>query len=183
MGNQGYGTGLNGIRNNNSISIELCINSDSNYEVAYKNMVELTKNLMQKFNLGADAVVRHYDATRKNCPGTMSANNWAKWHEFKKLIQEPIALKIDTSKDSTATVVGGVAQARPIVNQTIHKPVIKHDIPIVINGVEAKKKAYLVDNTSFIVSADGKRDIQVRGYFADIGAKVDWKDGKVIITL
>lgn len=93
------------VNNANSISIELCVNRDSNYEQALKNLIELTKNLMIRFNIDSDHVVRHFDASGKTCPRSMSANNWAKWREFKTEITKPIELIIDLDKDSTAKVV------------------------------------------------------------------------------
>lgn len=99
-GSVGDGKGRFGITNSNSLSIEMCINSDSNYEAMYKNTVELTKNLMRKFNISIDRVVRHYDASRKSCPNHMRQNNWNKWWKFKKDIQKPIEWQIDLSKDS-----------------------------------------------------------------------------------
>ena len=99
-GSVGDGKGRYGITNANSLSIEMCINSDSNYEAMYKNTVELTKNLMKKFNIPIDRVVRHYDASRKNCPGHMSKNNWAMWWQFKDDIKKPIEWQIDLSQNS-----------------------------------------------------------------------------------
>ncbi len=99
-GSVGDGKGRYGITNSNSLSIEMCINSDANYAKTYKNTVELTKNIMKKFNIPIDRVVRHYDASRKNCPGHMRQNNWSKWWKFKKDIQKPIEWQIDLSKDS-----------------------------------------------------------------------------------
>lgn len=99
-GSVGDGKGRYGITNANSLSIEMCINSDSNYEAMYKNTVELTKNLMKKFNIPIDRVVRHYDASRKNCPGHMSKNSWNAWWKFKEDIKTPIEWQIDLSKDS-----------------------------------------------------------------------------------
>jgi N-acetylmuramoyl-L-alanine amidase CwlA len=99
----GYGNNPNRIKdalNSNSISIELCINSDIDKAKAYKNLVELTKNLMKKFNISQDRVIRHFDATGKICPGSWSTNNWAKWWQFKEDIKNPIEWKIDLSKDS-----------------------------------------------------------------------------------
>lgn len=96
----GDGKGKYGITNANSLSIEMCINSDADYAKTYKNTVELTKNLMKKFNIQIDRVVRHYDASRKNCPGHMSKNNWKAWWQFKENIQKPIEWEIDLSKDS-----------------------------------------------------------------------------------
>lgn len=99
-GSVGDGKGRFGITNSNSLSIEMCINSDADYAKTYKNTVELTKNLMKKFNIPCERVVRHYDASRKNCPGHMSRNNWKKWWQFKEDIMKPIEWKIDLSKDS-----------------------------------------------------------------------------------
>ena len=99
-GSVGDGKGRYGITNSNSLSIEMCINSDGNYSKMYKNTVELTKNLMKKFNIPWERVVRHYDASRKNCPGHMRQNNWSKWWQFKSDIKKTIEWRIDLSKDS-----------------------------------------------------------------------------------
>jgi N-acetylmuramoyl-L-alanine amidase len=79
----GDGKGRNGITNANSIGIEICVNSDGNYDVAFQNTVALTKHLMTELNISIDRVVRHYDASGKNCPTSMSKNNWALWDTFK----------------------------------------------------------------------------------------------------
>lgn len=99
-GSVGDGKGRFGITNSNSLSIEMCINSDGNYSKMYKNAVELTKNLMKKFNIPCERVVRHYDASRKNCPGHMNKNNWGAWWKFKEDIKKPIEWQIDLTKDS-----------------------------------------------------------------------------------
>lgn len=99
-GSVGDGKGKYGITNANSLSIEMCINSDADYAKTYKNTVELTKNLMKKFNIPIERVVRHYDASRKSCPNHMRQNNWSKWWKFKEDIQKPIEWQIDLSKDS-----------------------------------------------------------------------------------
>lgn len=98
--NQGHGRALNGCKNATSIGIELCINSDGDYQKAYANLVELVKNLMQKFDVPASRVCRHYDVSRKSCPNSFRANNWSRWTDFKAKIQEPIKVKFDLSKDS-----------------------------------------------------------------------------------
>lgn len=96
----GDGKGRFGITNRNSISVEMCINSDGDYNKTYFTTVELVKNLMVKFKVPADRVVRHYDASRKFCPNHMRIDNWAKWWKFKKDIKRPMVVKIDLSKDS-----------------------------------------------------------------------------------
>lgn len=100
----GYKNNPNRIReakNVNTLSLELCINRDCDPAKAYKNLVELTKNLMVKFKVPADCVIRHFDVTGKTCPGSWSAQNWAKWWQFKEDIKGPIDWVIDLSKDSS----------------------------------------------------------------------------------
>ena len=87
----GDGKGKYGITNSNSIGIEICINSDGNYTKAVENTVRLTKQLMKELNIPIDRVVRHYDASRKNCPAQMSANNWEGWKQFKNKLKENIS--------------------------------------------------------------------------------------------
>lgn len=96
--NQGHGRALNGCKNSNSIGIELCINRDGNYDKAYKNLVELVKNLMVKFKIDLDHVCRHYDVSRKRCPGTFFDKGL--WARFKEDIGRPIEWEIDLSKNS-----------------------------------------------------------------------------------
>ena len=79
----GDGKGAYGITNQNSISIEMCC--DSNGFVSAKteaNALELVKHLMTKYNISSANVVRHYDASRKTCPN-WSDNNWSRWWNFK----------------------------------------------------------------------------------------------------
>lgn len=80
----GDGKGKYGITNENSIGIEMCINSDGDFDKTYKSTISLVKYLMEKYNISLDRVVRHYDASRKSCPNLMISNNWSKWHEFKR---------------------------------------------------------------------------------------------------
>ena len=84
----GDGKGKYGITNRNSVGIEICVNSDGNYDVAFCKTVELTKYLMKELNIDIDHVVRHYDASRKNCPASMSINGWALWNTFKNKLTE-----------------------------------------------------------------------------------------------
>lgn len=83
----GDGKGKYGITNANSIGIEICVNVDGNYDKAVQNTIELTKGLMLKHNIAIDKVIRHYDASRKNCPASMSKNSWKAWDEFKRQLE------------------------------------------------------------------------------------------------
>ena len=87
----GDGKGAYGITNGNSVGIEICINSDGDYNAAWNKTVELTRWLMAELGVPAERVVRHYDASRKNCPASMSGSGWAKWNEFKAAITKTAA--------------------------------------------------------------------------------------------
>ena len=69
-----------GIGNHNSIGIEMCGTANGYIsDKTINNTIELVRSLMNKYGLSADRVVRHYDASRKNCPSQFSSNNWARW--------------------------------------------------------------------------------------------------------
>lgn len=94
--NQGKGRYLNGCRNNNSMGFELCVNPDSNYEEAYKSLVELIKNYMYYLNIKPERVCRHYDVSRKRCPGTFFDKGL--WNKFQQDIRKEREYDIDIRK-------------------------------------------------------------------------------------
>lgn len=83
----GDGKGKYGITNANSVGVEMCINADGDYQAALQNTAAVVRELMAELKIPIDRVVRHYDASRKNCPASMSANNWARWNELKNMIE------------------------------------------------------------------------------------------------
>lgn len=89
----GDGKGKYGVTNSNSIGIEICVNSDGVYDVALRKTKELIEYLMKIHGIPKENVIRHYDASRKNCPASMSANNWSKWNEFYNSIGKTINVK------------------------------------------------------------------------------------------
>ncbi|KEH93066.1 amidase [Clostridium botulinum C/D str. BKT12695] len=116
----GDGHGKYGISNYNSIGVEICVNSDSNYNEAVRKTIELVKYLMQKYNISSNRVVRHYDASRKCCPASMSANGWAKWNWFKSQLGK--TLNVGVQSDSNyGTVTATVLNVRnePTTNSSI----------------------------------------------------------------
>lgn len=73
------------IKNRNSIGIEICVNSDGDYSAAVQRAAVLTRQLMQELHIDIDHVVRHRDASGKDCPGSMSE---ADWLNFKAMVLE-----------------------------------------------------------------------------------------------
>lgn len=80
------GTYYSDCRNTNSIGIEMCCYWNNGYldvsEKVISRTIELTKELMAKYNIPADRVIRHYDVTRKMCPEPLVSNG-ARWNDFK----------------------------------------------------------------------------------------------------
>lgn len=81
-----YGTPLvPDATNNNTIGIEICVNSDGDYMEARQNCIELTKYLMNILSIPASNVIRHYDASVKQCPNKMIKTP-SLWDDFKNSI-------------------------------------------------------------------------------------------------
>lgn len=72
--------------NANSISVELCdTKRNGKYdftEATLNNAIELIKELMNKYNIPIERVIRHYDITGKICPKPFVENEQA-WINFK----------------------------------------------------------------------------------------------------
>lgn len=73
-------------RNANSIGIEMCSRlQDGKYyfrQGTIENAEALARMLMEKYGIGADHVVRHYDVTHKTCPAPY-VESAAAWNAFK----------------------------------------------------------------------------------------------------
>lgn len=72
--------------NSNSIGVEICVNSDGDYNKARANAIWLTKRLMRELNIPVDRVIRHYDSCRKHCPRKM-IDNPKLWVDFKQALE------------------------------------------------------------------------------------------------
>ncbi|HDK7195086.1 TPA: amidase [Clostridium botulinum] len=108
----GDGGGRYEIGNHNSIGIEICINSDGNYNKAVSNAIELVKYKMKQYGIPVSRVVRHYDASRKNCPASMSSNGWAKWNWFKSQLGGNVSSPSPSPSKPTAVVTASALNVR-----------------------------------------------------------------------
>ena len=81
-------------RNANSLGIELCVRNNGSKadtsrdwyfeEETVQAAIELTRELMAKYNIPADHVIRHYDVTGKICPNPYVYNHTQHtWEAFK----------------------------------------------------------------------------------------------------
>ena len=93
------------------------------------NAVLLTRQLMQKYGIPADRVVRHYDVTHKNCPAPF-VENAAAWQDFKRRLTEQevddmtadeVKRLIEQSKTTYATVDAVPDWGRATVEKLVKK--------------------------------------------------------------
>lgn len=73
--------------NSNSIGIEMCSDKVNGQfvitEKTIENTIELTRYLMDKYNIPLSNIIRHYDVTGKICPEPFVVDE-SKWIEFKR---------------------------------------------------------------------------------------------------
>lgn len=79
-------------RNANSIGIEMCSKIDGNGKYYIENSVidnaiDLTKYLMDKYNISSSNVIRHYDVTGKTCPEPFVRDENL-WKNFKSQLED-----------------------------------------------------------------------------------------------
>lgn len=80
------GTYYSNCRNSNSIGIEMCCyNNNGTLDISeniVNRTIELVKELMARYNIPTENVIRHYDVTHKCCPAPF-VNNPVRWSDFK----------------------------------------------------------------------------------------------------
>lgn len=89
------------------ISMELCINSDGNFEKTMDNAAWLTAKLLKENNLTISAVKQHHDFSGKNCPQTIREKGL--WNNFLTTVKKyytggSSSNSFNTSTDTSTTV-------------------------------------------------------------------------------
>ena len=90
-------------RNDNSIGIELCCRKRAGNwyfeDATVTAAIGLVRDLMKKYNIPVENVIRHYDVTGKICPAPFVYNNTAhSWNDFiKKIKEEDKTMKLDNT--------------------------------------------------------------------------------------
>ncbi|GAA5418064.1 N-acetylmuramoyl-L-alanine amidase CwlH [Paraliobacillus ryukyuensis] len=108
-----HATDGGGPGNTTSLSIELCINSDGDYEKTVQNGAELAKELLDKHHLTVNDLRQHHDWYAKNCPAQIRAGKHGiRWNDFLNMVQGK-SVQVDTkvkaafkSKKGNLTVDG-----------------------------------------------------------------------------
>lgn len=121
------GDGANGPGNTQSIGIEICVNSDGDFEKAKENAAALVRLLMSDYFIPLANVVQHNRWNGKNCPATIRATPGA-WEAFLALCggtpQKPEEPPTDQPADwaaeawAWAKAMGLMDGTRPTDNNT-----------------------------------------------------------------
>ena len=104
----GDGAGKYGITNQNSIGIEVVNTGGAFSQEEIKKLAWLVQKLMKQFNIPAANVVRHYDASRKQCPLYYVKNGsaWTSLHA--QITGDKVATSaVPASKPTNSTSLGG----------------------------------------------------------------------------
>lgn len=149
--NTKYGSLYGVCMNNNSIHIEMCsskVNTktlkaeDLDWYITDEVMaltVELTKELMKKYNISADNVIRHADVTGKYCPRPMMGtdkNTYHKktgdalWTEFKNKIKSTSTTSTTSTKYTQANFVSDVKKVLGLADSVSKSTVLSKTITL-----------------------------------------------------
>ena len=113
-----------------SVGIEMCSKKDAegNYYIPKATVdrtVELTRELMDRYGIGVEGVLRHYDVNGKHCPEPF-VRNGALWEDFKRRIAEepaqeqPAAWAADAWRAAKACgVLDGTRPFDPVTRQEL----------------------------------------------------------------
>ena len=151
----GDGRGKYGITNRNSVGIEFCINVDSDRDKTLERTAQLVRELIQELNIPIDRVVRHYDASRKNCPQSMSGNGWAQWYKFKeKLKGEDLTM---AQYEELKNEISQLTETVKVLATELHD--LKH--PMIYNYIDNNMPEWAREAVSWavengILNGDGK---------------------------
>lgn len=135
--NTGGGTLHGVVTNANSISVELCDTvKDGSYrasEATLANAAALVVDLMKRYNIPLENVVRHFDVTGKMCPSYMVDAD--KWAEFKERIARRAADNIPApyAKEAVEWVVKqGIMQGSADGDLMLTQPITRQQFAVML---------------------------------------------------
>lgn len=138
------GTFYGKCKNNNSISIEMCSSKtntkslnamDTDWAISASvvdKAVELTKYLMEKYNIPADCVIMHHHVTGKLCPQPWCLNTkrLAGWEKFKDRIDRK---EKDMTREETTALINEILDKKFDALSSQITQTVKASMPRVYN--------------------------------------------------
>lgn len=87
--------------NSQSIGIEICVNSDGDFNKAVDSTVALVRLLMARHKLDASKVVQHNYWTGKDCPHYLrSGKKGVNWNQFKEKLKGDVTVATNYEKNA-----------------------------------------------------------------------------------
>lgn len=142
--------------NDCTIGIEICVNSDGNFEKALRNAVELAADICHRYGWNRNNLWRHYDITGKDCPKFFVDNPTAVrygfssaaggWERFKADVECLLAdrKEDDDLKEVYVDFEGKLASSKGGINEAgkLCVPIVelieKFNLPLVANFQNGK---------------------------------------------
>ncbi|STB42095.1 N-acetylmuramoyl-L-alanine amidase [Clostridium perfringens] len=149
------------INNSTSIGIELCVNRGIDFDKTLENGIELTKYLMNKYNIPPENVVMHRNASGKICSRMMIEDRPGLWKYFKNKIS---GINTNISKEvKKGTVYGVDTNLRVRVNPQKNSNTLGYLLPgeevIVLTEVNGWYKVEYNSNTGVKIGYVSKNHI------------------------
>ncbi len=94
------GDGGSGTGNRQSIGIEICVNRDGDFQQAMRNAAQLTRQLMDQFQVPLDRVVAHQHWSGKRCPANII--NAGGIETFRTLIPSSSTIPVEEENNAPA---------------------------------------------------------------------------------
>ncbi len=119
-------------RNYDTLSIECChpLKDGKFNEKTLESLKWLLKDLVKKYNLKYDDVIRHYDVTQKKCP-LYFVNNQDEWDKFKKEVFEVEKKEINVEEALNILVENKVIGTKAYWQKSV--TVVKYLDDLIIN--------------------------------------------------
>ena len=127
-------------RNNNSIGVEMCCRrkSDGTWyfdDATVTATIELVRELMAKYNIPVENVIRHYDVTGKICPEPYVSNSGS-WKTFKKNLtkENSTMANLDNTPDAYAkeavdwAIKNNILRGNSAGDYKLHSDVTRQDM-------------------------------------------------------
>lgn len=134
-------------RNTNSIGVEICMNAadGSVREGSITHAAELVRELMQRYQIPVERVLRHHDVTGKHCPAPM-VENVARWNAFLDSLKEETQMRYRYYEDMPDW-------AKPTVSKLVKMGYLKGEGDGVLNLTEDTLKVLVINDRAGVYKA------------------------------
>lgn len=151
--------------NEQSLGIEICVNEDGDFKKAVDNAAELTRYLMNKYNISASNVIQHQETSGKNCPKYLrSGEKGITWNDFKKLLNV-------VPRPAKGSTTSAVEMYEVVTNLSAHITAVDAKNNKNKRGTVRPGKYYVYRKYDGMINLTTKRDIP--------GSWVDPRNNKV----